>query len=88
MALERLQIYLKTKEQITAQKKRKLNAAQRKYVHILQQEEVGSDLYKIKETFYSFVKQRRKVIVEMDTRMFEEERKKAEEHVKVHTIYT
>ena len=76
MALEKLRVHLKTKEKLSERKKRKFEAVQRKYLQAIQQ---NMDRSSEKEALQNFLSQRKEVAMEIDTRGFEEERRKAEE---------
>lgn len=76
MALEKLRVHLKTKEKLSERKKRKFEAAQRKYLQAVQQ---NVDSSSEKEALQNFLSQRKEVAMEIDIRGFEEERRKAEE---------
>ena len=78
MALEKLRIHLRTKEKLAERKKRKLEVVQRKYVQAVQQK-TDTDSPMEKEIFRDFLDQRKEVTVEINTRYFEDERRKAEE---------
>ncbi len=81
MALERLRIFLRAKARVSVHEKRKLQNAQNKFVQLLQSDKFTRQ---VKETFRSFVRQLQKVRTETYTKVFEEERRKAEEdHTKV-----
>jgi hypothetical protein len=76
LALEKLRVHLKTKEKLSERKKRKFEAVQRKYLQAVQQNVDGSSE---KEALQNFLNQRKEVVMEIDTRGLEEERRKAEE---------
>lgn len=78
MALEKLRIHLKTKEKLAERKRRKLEAVQRKYLQSMQQM-ADEDRPTEKEVLRDFLDQRKEVTMEIDTRYFEDERRKAEE---------
>lgn len=76
LALEKLRVHLKTKEKLSERKRRKFEAAQRKYLQAVQQ---NVDSSSEKEALQNFLNQRKEVAMEIDTRGLEEERRKAEE---------
>ena len=76
MALEKLRVHLKTKEKLSERKRRKFEAVQRKYLQAAQQNVDGSSEI---EALQNFLNQRKEVVMEIDTRGLEEERRKAEE---------
>lgn len=81
MALERLKIYLKAKVRVSAYKNRKLQSAQNKCRQLLQN---GKTSDQIEEVFSSYLRQRQRIGIESFTKVFQEERKKAEEdHMRV-----
>ena len=78
MALEKLRIHLRTKEKLAERKKRKLEVVQRKYLQAVQQK-TDTDSPMETEIFRDFLDQRKEVTMEINTRYFEDERRKAEE---------
>ena len=78
LALEKLRVHLKTKEKLTERKKRKFEAVQRKYIYAMQHK-TAVDGSSEKEAVKSFLDQRKEVILEIDTRYLDDERRKAEE---------
>ena len=79
LALEKLRIHLKTIEKLAKRKKRKFEAVQRKYLQAIQQRTDVNGSPSEKEVLHNFLSQREEVVLEIDTRYLEDERRKAEE---------